>query len=109
VVFVNQKKKTYNLICLQLVEIDRGNGNSTMLRCGVEEVFAVEQRVHVGTLYSNIQVSVRNEFECVKTMEEMNCTLRVTRSHPYIEEGGVNYFCEMWRLIIEPLEATCTA
>jgi hypothetical protein len=37
----------------------------------------------------------------------MNHTLRVTRNHPYIEEGGANYFREIRCLIREPLEAPC--
>lgn len=38
----------------------------------------------------------------------MNRTLRVTRNHPYIGEGDANDFREMWCLISESLEATCT-
>jgi len=39
---------------------------------------------------------------------EMNSTLRVTLSHPYIGESGANDFREMQRLIWKSMEATCT-
>jgi len=38
----------------------------------------------------------------------MNRILRVTPSHPYIDEGGANSFLETRRLVKEPLEATWT-
>jgi len=38
----------------------------------------------------------------------MNRILKVTLSHPYIEEGGPDESCEMRRLIRKPLEVMCT-
>jgi hypothetical protein len=94
------------MICL--VKTDRGNNNGVVLRCGGSEVFAVEQRVSEGTL------TLQRSSQCMKwgwmykKCGKMNRTLRVTRSHAYIEEGGANCFRENRRFIRRPLEATRT-
>lgn len=49
-----------------------------------------------------------NEMECVKSVGEVNRTLGVKLSHPYIGMCENNCPREMWSVIRRPLEDTCT-
>jgi len=51
----------------------------------------------------------KSVYEMRSNVWKINRFLRVTRSHPYIEEVSTYYFREMQCIIKGPLEATCMA
>jgi len=83
--------------------------NDKVAWCGGDEVFPLKWRVLAGTLALQCLSKCRKWCWMCKKCGKMNCTLRVTRSHPYIKDRGANCLWELRRLIRRLLEATCMA